>query len=162
MFNLFKKKTLTEEIYSPMVGKVINIEDVPDPVFKEKMVGDGLAIEPTEGTVYSPIDGTIIQIFPTKHAIGIKSQNGLEILVHIGMDTVEMKGEGFESFIEEGQNVKKGDKLITFDIDKIKDQHPLISPIIITNMNIVDSIEKVDGGIEAHADKTKIMKIYLK
>ncbi|HHW56881.1 MAG TPA: PTS glucose transporter subunit IIA [Clostridia bacterium] len=161
MFELFKKKKYVD-IYSPMKGRLLPIEKVPDPVFAQKMVGDGVAIEPKEGTVYSPVDGTIVQLFPTKHALGIRTEEGLEVLIHIGMDTVEMKGNGFESFVSEGEKVKVGDKLVKFDIELIKKDHPLTSPIIITNMDIVDKIVKESGGEEIKAGKTKVMRVYLK
>jgi len=143
-------------------GILLKIEDVPDPVFSRKMVGDGVALEPTEGIVYSPVNGTLIQLFPTKHALGIKTEEGLEILIHIGMDTVEMKGNGFESFVSEGEKVKIGNKLLKFDMELVKKEHPLTSPIIITNMDIVDKIVKESYGEEVKAGKTKIMRVYLK
>jgi PTS system glucose-specific IIA component len=161
MFNIFKKKKYVD-IYSPINGILLKIEDVPDPVFSRKMVGDGVALEPTEGIVYSPVNGTIIQLFPTKHALGIKTEEGLEILIHIGMDTVEMKGNGFESFVSEGEKVKIGNKLLKFDMELVKKEHPLTSPIIITNMDIVDKIVKESYGEEVKAGKTKIMRVYLK
>ncbi|AEM77990.1 PTS sugar transporter subunit IIA [Thermoanaerobacter wiegelii] len=161
MFNIFKKKKYVD-IYSPINGILLKIEDVPDPVFSQKMVGDGVALEPTEGIVYSPVNGTLVQLFPTKHALGIKTEEGLEILIHIGMDTVEMKGNGFESFALEGEKVKIGDKLLKFDMELVKKEHPLTSPIIITNMDIVDKIVKESDGEEAKAGKTKIMRVYLK
>ena len=161
MFNIFKKKKYVD-IYSPINGRLLKIEDVPDPVFSQKMVGDGVALEPKEGIVYSPVNGTIIQLFPTKHALGIKTEEGLEVLIHIGMDTVEMKGNGFESFVSEGEKVKIGDKLIKFDMELVKKEHPLTSPIIITNMDIVDKIVKESYGEEVKAGKTKIMRVYLK
>jgi len=161
MFNIFKKKKYVD-IYSPINGILLKIEDVPDPVFSQKMVGDGVALEPTEGIVYSPVNGTIIQLFPTKHALGLKTEEGLELLIHIGMDTVEMKGNGFESFVSEGEKVKVGDKLIKFDMELVKKEHPLTSPIIITNMDIVDKIVKEPDGEKVRAEKTKIMRVYLK
>jgi PTS system glucose-specific IIA component len=161
MFNIFKKKKYVD-IYSPINGILLKIEDVPDPVFSRKMVGDGVALEPTEGIVYSPVNGTLIQLFPTKHALGIKTEEGLEVLIHIGMDTVEMKGNGFESFVSEGEKVKIGNKLLKFDMELVKKEHPLTSPIIITNMDIVDKIVKESYGEEVKAGKTKIMRVYLK
>jgi PTS system glucose-specific IIA component len=161
MFNIFKKKKYVD-IYSPINGRLLKIEDVPDPVFSQKMVGDGVALEPKEGIVYSPVNGTLIQLFPTKHALGIKTEEGLEILIHIGMDTVEMKGNGFESFVSEGEKVKIGNKLLKFDMELVKKEHPLTSPIIITNMDIVDKIVKESYGEEVKAGKTKIMRVYLK
>jgi len=161
MFNIFKKKKYVD-IYSPINGILLKIEDVPDPVFSRKMVGDGVALEPTEGIVYSPVNGTLIQLFPTKHALGIKTEEGLEILIHIGMDTVEMKGNGFESFVSEGEKVKIGNKLLKFDMELVKKEHPLTSPIIITNMDIVDKIVKESYGEEVKAGNTKVMRVYLK
>jgi len=96
-----------------------HLEEVPDPVFAQKMMGDGIAIEPTEGTVVSPVNGEIVQFFPTKHAIGIKSETGVEVLIHVGLETVGMKGEGFEGLVEVGDKVKVGTPLLTFDIDQI-------------------------------------------
>jgi len=161
MFNIFKKKKYVD-IYSPINGILLKIEDVPDPVFSQKMVGDGVALEPTEGIVYSPVNGTIIQLFPTKHALGIQTEEGLEILIHIGMDTVELKGNGFESFVSEGEMVKIGDKLLKFNMELVKKEHPIASPIIITNMDIVDKIVKESEGEEVKAGKTKIMRVYHK
>ena len=109
MLNFLKGKQL--EIAAPLTGKVIPVTEVPDPVFAEKVLGDGIAVDPTEGTVYSPVDGTIFQIAHTFHAMGIESDDGLEILVHLGIDTVKLEGTGFQSFVEVGQKVKKGDKI---------------------------------------------------
>ena len=109
MLNFLKGKQL--EIAAPLTGKVIPVTEVPDPVFAEKVLGDGIAVDPTEGTVYSPVDGTIFQIAHTFHAMGIESDDGLEILVHLGIDTVKLEGKGFQSFVEVGQKVKKGDKI---------------------------------------------------
>lgn len=162
MFGIFKKKKKYVDVFSSFNGKLIKIENVPDPVFSEKMVGDGIAIEPSDGMVYSPVNGTIIQLFSTKHALGIKTDEGIELLIHIGMDTVEMKGEGFESFVSEGQKVRIGDKLIKFDKDTIQKQHPLTSPVVITNMELVDKIVKAPDGSEVKAGKTRVMRIHLK
>ncbi|MUV36811.1 PTS system beta-glucoside-specific EIIBCA component [Lentibacillus sp. JNUCC-1] len=142
--NLFKKHDEPQDItvYAPITGKVTALEEVPDPVFSQKMMGEGVAIEPDDGTVYAPVDGTIIQLFETKHAIGIRAENGAEILIHIGLDTVELKGDGFTAFVAEDDHVKTGDKLLTFDIDTIKshDKNP-ITPIIVTNKDDMGEIE---------------------
>ncbi|MCH6268576.1 MULTISPECIES: PTS sugar transporter subunit IIA [Neobacillus] len=133
---LFKKKGKPEvEIYSPLDGKVVSLEEVPDPVFSEKMMGDGVAVIPSAGKLVAPVDGEVIQVFPTKHAIGIKSVNGLELLIHIGLDTVQLNGEGFQVYVEQGQSVKVGDLLVNFDIPFIKSNNKeIVTPIIITNM----------------------------
>ncbi len=137
----FKKKVKEEEIFSPLQGDVIRLEKVPDPVFSQKMMGDGMAIIPTSGVLVSPVEGEIIQVFHTKHAIGIKSINGLEVLIHIGLETVELDGEGFEVFVKKGQSVKVGDALINFDIQYLQSENKeIVTPIIITNTD-----EKVDN-----------------
>ncbi|WDU82795.1 PTS sugar transporter subunit IIA [Caloramator sp. Dgby_cultured_2] len=136
MFGLFSKRQM--EIKSPIKGKVIDVSQVPDEVFSSKMVGDGFAIDPKDNTIYSPVEGEIIQVFPTGHAIGIKTKEGLEILIHIGIDTVELKGKGFVTFVNEGDYVRVGDKLITFDLELIKNKaKSTIIPVLITNMEKV-------------------------
>lgn len=142
---LFKKKEEVTDItlVAPINGKVIALEDVPDPVFSEKMMGDGLAIRPTTGEVVSPVTGKIIQVFPTKHAIGILADNGAEILIHIGLETVNLKGEGFTAYVEEGNKVKQGDVLVRFDMDLVqKKAKSMITPIIITNTDNMSRIER--------------------
>lgn len=141
MFGLFKKNKKID-IYSPVTGRAVPITKVPDEVFSSKMVGDGMAFEPDEGILYSPIDGEIVQVFPTNHAVGIKTKDGLEILLHIGIDTVIMKGEGFERFVNAGDKVSAGQKLVEFDLDLIKKMaKSVITPLIITNMDMVDKIK---------------------
>ena len=160
MFNLMKKKN-NLSLVAPMTGEIIAIDQVPDAVFAEKMVGDGLAIKPTEEIVVAPCDGKIIQIFPTKHAIGIETLKGIEILIHIGLDTVSLKGNGFESFIKAGDYVKQGDKLLKIDLEYIQ-KHALsiISPIVITNMDKVKEVLVKRGRVIR--GKSKIMDIYEK
>ena len=128
-------------IVSPATGKLIALEEVPDPVFSTKMMGDGLAVDPSEGLVVSPIDGEVLQVFPTKHAVGLKTADNIEVLIHIGLETVAMNGEGFEAFVKEGDKVKKGDKLISFDLDLYTGT---ITPIIITNSADMESIVKAN------------------
>ena len=113
---LFKKKI---KLTSPMTGEIVDITDTSDPVFSGKMVGDGVTIIPTDGDVLAPIDGKIIQMFDTGHALAIES-NGIQVLIHIGLDTVELNGQGFTKIAHEGQEVKQGDLLIKVDLEKIK------------------------------------------
>ena len=113
---LFKKKI---KLTSPMTGEVVDISQTSDPVFSGKMVGDGVTIIPTDGDVLAPIDGKIVQMFDTGHALAIES-NGIQILIHIGLDTVELNGQGFTKIAQEGQEVKQGDLLIKVDLEKIK------------------------------------------
>lgn len=160
MFN-FLKKDKSLSIKAPMTGDVVDITEVPDEVFAQKMVGDGVAINPTDGLVVAPCNGKIVQVFPTKHALGIETKEGVEILIHVGLDTVELKGEGFKSFVETGDKVKTGDKLLEVNLDLIKKEgKPIVSPIIITNPDFVESISKNTGKVVASEDE--IMKVELK
>ncbi len=135
-----KKKEL--DLYAPITGELIDITEVKDQVFSQKILGDGVAIEPKEGVLFAPFDCEVVQLFHTLHAIGLKAKD-VEILVHIGMDTVELNGEGFKGFVNEGDHVKKGQKLIEFDIDYIKSKgKEATTPIVITNMDIVKSLDK--------------------
>ncbi|PLR75416.1 PTS glucose transporter subunit IIA [Bacillus sp. V3-13] len=144
--SLFRKKIYNEaeEITAPLDGEMIPLDDVPDPVFAQKMMGDGFAIIPKNGKVVSPVNGRIIQIFPTKHAIGIRSDKGLEILIHIGLETVELNGEGFEVIVRNNQPVRAGEVLLNVDLEFLeKKNKEIVTPIIITNMDRVQDIEQV-------------------
>lgn len=159
---LFSKKEIVEQLLAPINGQVIKIEDVPDPVFSGKMMGDGIAILPEEGLVVSPIDAEVIQVFHTKHALGLRTKNGIELLIHIGLETVNLKGEGFEVHVAEGQRVKAGDKLVTFDIDFLKSNAPsIVTPIVVTNGELVEKLEKTNNT-QATINDTEIMSVYLK
>lgn len=136
------------DLVSPMTGEALPITEVPDQVFSQKMMGDGFAIKPSEGKVVSPVDGKILNIFPTKHAIGIQADTGLEILIHIGIDTVKLQGEGFNQIAEEGQNVKKGDVLMEFDLNYIAENAAsTVTPIIFTNLEEGKTVEIQQGSI---------------
>jgi glucose-specific phosphotransferase system IIA component len=131
-FMFFNKK---EKLHAPMSGTIKPITEAPDPAFSQKMIGDGFCIEPEDGIVGSPVDGTIQMVFPTKHAIGITTKKGMEIMVHFGMETVSLNGEGFTAHVESGDKVKVGDTILEVDIEKIKDKVPsLITPIVVTNL----------------------------
>lgn len=109
--NLFGKKeevSKTIELKAYATGRLVSIEEVPDPVFAEKMMGEGVAIIPSEGKIYAPIEGEVVRVFPRKHAVVIQAQNGAEILIHIGLETVSMKGEGFTTHVSEGKKSKQG------------------------------------------------------
>ncbi len=147
------KKTKVS-IAAPIKGNVVALADVKDEVFSSESMGKGIAIEPEEGKVYAPADGVISTFFPTGHAIGITTDLGAEILIHVGMDTVEMNGDGFEPQKSQGDKVKKGELLLKFNIDKIKAaRHPVTTPVIITNSDdyadvIPTNAPKVDSGDE--------------
>lgn len=142
MFKFFKKNDFFVLI-SPTKGKLLDITKVPDQVFAQKMIGDGFAVVPEENNICSPCDGTIIQIFPTNHAFGIKTKDGLEILVHIGLETVELKGEGFKRLKDVGEKIKAGEAIINVNFDYLKQQNKeIITPVVITNMEKIEAIEK--------------------
>jgi len=124
-----------ERFVSPITGELKDITEVPDQVFSGKMMGDGFAILPEEGMIVSPVDGKIVNVFPTKHALGIESKGGREILIHVGIDTVKLQGEGFESLVKEGDQVEAGQPLLKVDLDFIKANAPsIITPIVFTNL----------------------------
>ncbi|HCX2132828.1 TPA: PTS transporter subunit IIABC [Staphylococcus aureus] len=130
---------LSHIVHAPLTGEVTPLSEVPDQVFSEKMMGDGIAIKPSQGEIRAPFNGKIQMIFPTKHAIGLVSDSGLELLIHIGLDTVKLNGEGFTLHVEEGQEVKQGDLLINFDLDYIRNHAKSdITPIIVTQGNITN------------------------
>jgi glucose-specific phosphotransferase system IIA component len=159
MLSLFSKKNIAE-IKSPVIGKAIELEKVPDKVFASKMVGDGAAFESSDGIIYSPVHGKIAQIFPTKHAIGIITEDDLEILIHIGIDTIEMKGKGFKSLVCQNEIVNAGDKLMEFDIDLIKEKgKSTMIPVLITNMEMVECINSQYGDVDI---SSTVMKVKLK
>ncbi len=152
--NLFGSKI---KLYAPMTGELVDITQVEDITFAQKFLGDGVAIRPTDGTVVAPADGTVIQVFHTKHALGLNVK-GIELLIHIGMNTVELKGNGFEVFVEEGDKVKKGDVLVKVDLDVLKEHgYPTETPIVITNMESIKSLDKSSGNVVA--GESEIMQI---
>lgn len=144
MFDIFSKKI---NLVAPVDGKVIAIENVPDAVFAEKTVGDGVAIDEISGEVIcAPADGTVELIFRTNHAFALKTKSGAEILVHIGINTVELNGKGFERLIEEGSTVKMGDPVIKIDKKIITEAgFSLVTPVVITNMDKVSNLETQVG-----------------
>ena len=115
-------KAADAELYSPMKGEVLPVEQSEDPMFASKMLGDGIAVNPTAGTVYAPCDGTLTLLYETKHALGITCDNGIDLLIHVGIDTVQMNGEGFETFAAQGDRIRKGQKLLTVDLDLVKEK----------------------------------------
>jgi N-acetylglucosamine PTS system EIICBA or EIICB component len=147
-------KPLTEnDFVVPVEGKIIPITEVEDEVFSQRMMGDGFAIVPSKGSVVSPVDGEIINVFPTKHAIGIKSVQGYEILIHVGLDTVQLNGKGFNVLVENGQKVSKGQELLTFDLDLISSSaSSTVTPVIFTdlpklNVKKHDQVKQGESGI---------------
>ena len=162
LFDIFKKKEKTiVTLYSPINGKVIELKEVPDEAFAQKMVGDGCAIEPDKGSICSPIEGQLMNIFPTNHAIIFETIDGLEMIVHFGIDTVKLDGKGFQKLREPGP-IKVGDEIVKYNLDEIKDNVPSTrSPIIINNMEKVEKIEVLSLGKIVKIGEP-IMKVTLK
>lgn len=147
----FKKKDKVDPnvVYSPLNGTVKPIESLKDKTFADKVMGDGIAIVPSDGNVYAPIDGVISALLDTKHAYGLTSDNGFELLIHIGQDTVNLQGQCFETKVKEGDRVKKGQLLGTFEIDNIKKKgYDVSTPVIL-----------IDGGDYKIVTKTDIKEI---
>ena len=140
-------KGVTDEVNSVADGEVINIEDVKDPVFSQKMMGDGFAVEPENGHIVSPVAGKVTSVFPTKHALGLVTDNGLEVLVHIGLDTVSLEGKPFEVKVSEGQTVAAGDLLVEADLDAIREAGRETSTIVVfTNADAIKSVKVEHTG----------------
>ena len=156
---LFKKKAT--DIVAPMQGTMLSLDQVNDPVFSERAMGDGFAIDFKQGNVYAPVDGEVVAVFPTHHAIGIKAQDRNEYLLHIGLDTVNFKGEGFKSHVETGQMIQKGDLLLEVDHEFFKKNHvDMISPVIVTNLN-GRKVELLKENETLTVGTTEILRIFV-
>ena len=148
MFDFFKKKTKdnVDVIGAPVKGEAVESASVNDPTFAEEMLGKGMAIKPAEGKVYAPFDGTVAMVFDTKHAVSLVSEKGAEVLIHVGLDTVMLKGEHYTAHVENGASVKKGDLLIEFDMEGIKAAgYDTITPVVICNADDYKDITRVTG-----------------
>lgn len=164
IFKKSKKEVATKEdkkgIVSLTNGELLDITKVPDEVFSTKMMGDGFAIKSNDGVIVSPVDGKIGVVFETKHAIIIESTEGKEILIHLGIDTVNLKGEGFEVFVNVGDEVKAGDRLVKMDVEFIEaNAKSSISPVIFTNLESNESIKVIEGPVSVgEANRVEIVK----
>ena len=158
--NTVHYKGVTEEVYSVADGQVVALEQVKDPVFAQKMMGDGFAVEPANGNIVSPVSGTVSSIFPTKHALGLVTEAGLEVLVHIGLDTVSLEGKPFTVHVSEGQKVAAGDLLVTADLDAIRAAGRETSTVVVfTNAEAIKSVKLEKTG--SLAAKTAVAKVEL-
>ena len=158
--NTVHYKGVTEEVYSVADGQVVALEQVKDPVFAQKMMGDGFAVEPANGNIVSPVSGTVSSIFPTKHALGLVTAAGLEVLVHIGLDTVSLEGKPFTVHVAEGQKVAAGDLLVTADLDAIRVAGRETSTVVVfTNGDAIKSVKLEKTG--SLAAKTAVAKVEL-
>ncbi|MFC5714096.1 PTS glucose transporter subunit IIA [Thalassorhabdus alkalitolerans] len=161
---LFGKKNEPQDlvVFSPVSGKYVDLTEVPDPTFSEKMMGEGFAVDPSEGRVVSPVDGKVIQVFPTKHAVGIKSNEGLDILIHIGLETVAMNGEGFEAHVSEGDKVKAGDLLIEFSLDDVKEKaKSTLTPVVFTEGEQFENLELKEAE-DVKGGETEVASVTVK
>jgi glucose-specific phosphotransferase system IIA component len=163
MLNLFKKKNKPNDIkikaakksqdtmiYAPVDGQLISIEKVNDQVFSQKMLGDGYAVIPDNGEIVSPVEGEIVTVFPTKHALGIRTEAGDEIILHIGIETVELNGEPFQVYVKEGDIIHPGMKLVDMDLSKLKGKDPT-TMVVFSNKDSIETInlenkDKVQSG----------------
>ncbi|MGL4773224.1 MAG: PTS sugar transporter subunit IIA [Clostridium sp.] len=162
MFGFFKKGKKNEnnalKLVAPATGKVLPIDQIPDPVFAQKMAGDGVGIEVACDTIVAPADGEITLVFKTKHAFAMTLDNGLELLVHIGIETVSLNGEGFEQLVEQGVKVKAGTPIIKIDREFIKSKGlSLVTPVLITNVDSVKTLNPI-SGMDATAGETSVIE----
>ena len=152
MFGFFNKRK-TFSLYAPVKGCIQDVQATPDSVFSSGMMGDGICINPEGSVITAPCDGEVIVVPKTRHAVALKSTNGVEILIHVGLDTVELGGEGFISHVRQGDQVKLGDKLLTFDASFISSKgKSLVTPVVITNMadkvdRLTKHFDRADGII---------------
>lgn len=163
-FDKFKKKETAPAfpaiLGADAAGTVVKMEDIPDDVFAQGILGQACGIEPAKGEVYAPCDGEITQVPDTLHALGILAANGVEVLIHVGVDTVEMKGDGFSAKVAMGDKVTKGQLLLTMDLDKIKAAgHPAVVITVVTNTDDYAAVETVaSGAVQPGDDLMKITK----
>lgn len=140
----------SEEVYtlvSPAKGKAVPLSEVNDPTFADGLLGKGVAVVPAEGKIHAPADGTVEMMFETKHAVSLKTEYGTEILVHVGLDTVNLKGKYYEAHVQAGDAVKAGDLLISFDIDQIKAEgYDVVTPVLVCNTDDYASVDAVTGN----------------
>jgi len=140
------KVEIDHMIYSPIAGKVVPLSEVNDQVFAQEMMGKGIAVFPTTGRVVAPCNGEVISVFKTLHAVTIKADNGAEIIIHVGLETVALDGQYFKKYVEDGQRIKKGDLLLTFDVDKISEGYDVTTPVIVTNPTDFQSVKATEEG----------------
>ncbi|MFD2043541.1 PTS glucose transporter subunit IIA [Ornithinibacillus salinisoli] len=158
MFNKLFKKSKDSEIYAPITGEIVALEKVPDPVFSQKMMGEGVAIKPSSGEVVAPVNGEVVQVAPTKHAIGVRAEDGTEILIHVGLETVSLDGEGFSVQVNVGDHVSVGQTMMQVDLSYVKEHaKDIITPIVITNSNTSNRAYTVTQNQASEAGDTVLL-----
>jgi sugar PTS system EIIA component len=158
---MFFKKKKVVTLASPLTGTSVGLDEVPDPTFAQGFIGDGIAIKPTEGLLVSPCDGTVAYLIDTYHSAIIMHDSGIEVLMHIGVNTVQLKGEGFKPHVKTGDRVKQGQLLIQFDIQAIEGAgYPTITPVIIANAELVSKLSRSFGYVAPGAGT--IMEVKMK
>ncbi|WP_287825943.1 PTS glucose transporter subunit IIA [Clostridium sp.] len=145
---------------SPANGKAISLKNVPDKTFSEELLGKGIAVDPEDGVVVSPVDGKVTLVFDTKHAIAIQTSDGVELLIHIGIDTVRMNGKGFNAFVKTGDTVKKGNKLVEFDLNLVKEEaESSIIMVVVTNSDSMKFIKSLKYGKVKQGDELALIGV---
>ena len=148
-----KEEINPNHVYAPMAGEAVAISEVPDPTFSSGMLGNGIAIKPTDGKVYAPVNGTVDTMFETGHAVSLVSDNGIEILIHVGLETVGLEGKPFQIKVQNGQKVKKGDILMIADLAAIEAAGlPTITPVLICNTDDYTTFNTTTGKAVTNAD----------
>jgi PTS system glucose-specific IIA component len=161
LFGNGKAKAKTVEIAAPLSGKVVSLTEVPDEAFSQGFMGPGAAIVPTSGIVMAPFDGKIGHLIDTGHAVIVEHGSGLELLIHVGINTVEMKGEGFKPLVKTGDSVKQGQPLIEVDLDRIREAgYSAVTPIVVASEDLAEGVDSVYGDTIAQA--AAIMTVHLK
>lgn len=157
--DIFGTKEERIQIVAPVAGKLVPLSEVSDPTFSEEILGQGAAVIPSENQFFSPVDGTVTTVFPTGHAVALTSADGVEILLHIGLDTVKLNGKHFTIHAEEGQQVKKGDLLLEADLEQIKAEgFDIITPIVICNTDDFAEVAMAEAGDVETGDTVLILK----
>jgi glucose-specific phosphotransferase system IIA component len=147
------------DLLLPISGKILALSEVNDYLFEKKIIGDGAAINPNDNFVYAPLDGEIVLVYEAKHAIAIKGDSGIQVLIHIGIDSVKLEGKGFATYVKTGDRVKAGDKILFFDREYVNSKASIVSPIVVTNMELVESI---DINYSASKAEDKFISVFLK
>ena len=156
---IMQSDTEKNTVYSPMSGKVVPLSQVSDSTFAGEVLGKGMAVVPETGRIVAPFDGRIENVFDTKHAIGLVSRDGVEVLIHVGINTVELGGEFYESYVSDGEEVKLGQLLLTFDIKKIKEAgYDITTPVIVTNTDDYQEVTMVKQGTIKEAEKAMVVR----